>query len=81
MLKNKVAAPFKITELDIYYNEGFSRFMDILNVAIKEAIVTKSGSWFQFGDEKIGQGTEGARQFLKENPDVVDKIVKLIKKQ
>jgi len=81
IVKNKVAAPFKTTEIDIYYNEGISSSLDILNTAQKIGIVQKNGSWFQFGDQKIGQGLEGARQFLKENHDVADKIVKAIKEQ
>lgn len=80
IVKNKVAAPFKTTELDVYYNEGISKFSDIINTALKYEVVKKAGSWFQFNDEKIGQGMEGARQFLKENPGTVEKIIKEIKK-
>ena len=79
IVKNKVAAPFKITEFDIFYNEGISKFSDILNTAVKYEIVKKAGSWFQFEDKKMGQGTEEARQFLKENPGVTEKIIKEIK--
>lgn len=79
IVKNKVAAPFKITEFDIYYNEGISKFSDILNTALKFGIVKKAGSWFQFEEQKIGQGAEGARQFLKENPATAEKLIKLIK--
>jgi len=80
IVKNKVAAPFKITEFDIYYNEGISRLADILNTALKYEIVKKSGSWLQYEDIKLGQGTEGARKFLKESPEVVKKIILEIKK-
>lgn len=80
VVKNKVAAPFKTTEFDIYYNEGISKYLDILNTGVKYDIVKKSGSWYQFQDKKIGQGSEGGRNFLKENPDVVKKIVSEIKK-
>ncbi len=74
IVKNKVAAPFKTTEFDIYYNEGISKFMDILNTAIKYEVVKKAGSWLQFEETKLGQGMEASKQFLKENPQVVKKI-------
>ncbi len=81
IVKNKVAAPFKTAEFDIYYNEGISRLGDILNTALKMEIIKKSGSWFQFEEEKIGQGVEGAKKFLKENPAVVKKIEAAINKE
>jgi recombination protein RecA len=80
IVKNKVAAPFKTAEFDIYYNEGVSRLGDILNTALKMEIIKKAGSWFQFEDQKIGQGVEGAKSFLKENPVAVKKIEAAIKK-
>jgi recombination protein RecA len=80
IVKNKVAAPFKTAEFDIYYNEGISRLGDILNTALKMEIIKKSGSWFQFEEEKIGQGVEGAKKFLKENPAVVKKIEAAVNK-
>jgi recombination protein RecA len=78
IVKNKVSAPFKIAEFDIYYNEGISRIGDILNTALKEDIVKRSGSWYQFENTKLGQGMEGSRTFLKENKDVLKKIKKAI---
>ena len=78
VIKNKVAAPFKTAEFDIYYNEGISRLADILNSGIKKDIIKKSGSWLQYEDIKLGQGLEGAKQFLKENPQVAKKITKAI---
>ena len=78
IVKNKVAAPFKITEFDIYYNEGISKFSDILNTGIKLGMVKKLGSWLQYEDTKLGQGLEASRQFLKENPAVAEKIKKEI---
>jgi recombination protein RecA len=74
IVKNKVAAPFKITEFDIFYNEGISYFSDFINMGIKAEIIKKSGSWLQFEDIKLGQGTDGAKEFLKANPDVLKKI-------
>lgn len=78
IVKNKVAAPFKITEFDIYYNEGISKIADIVNTGLIKEIIKKSGSWLQYEDIKIGQGMEGARVFLKENPAVLEKIKKAI---
>jgi recombination protein RecA len=80
IVKNKVAAPFKTAEFDIYYNEGVSRLGDILNTALKMEIIKKAGSWFQFEDQKIGQGVEGAKNFMKENPVVAKKIEAEVKK-
>lgn len=74
IVKNKVAAPFKVAEFDIYYNEGISYEGDVLSIALKEGLVKKSGSWFQYGDEKMGQGSEGAKKFLKENPRIAEEI-------
>ena len=76
--KNKVAAPFKTTEFDIYYNEGISYLADLLNTAIKKDIVKKSGSWLQYDKIRLGQGMEGAKAFLKENPDITGKIKKAV---
>jgi recombination protein RecA len=81
IVKNKVAAPFKIAEFDIYYNEGISMFADLLNTAIKYGIVKKSGSWLSYENMKLGQGTEGGKNFLKDNPKVFKQIKKEIMKQ
>ena len=74
IVKNKVAPPFKIAEFDIFYNEGISYYTDLLGLGIKAGIVKKAGSWLQFEDTKLGQGTEGAKEFLRTNPDVVKKL-------
>lgn len=79
VVKNKVAAPFKRVEFDIYYNEGISYFSDLLNTAVREGVVKKSGSWFQFEEGKLGQGAEESREFLKKNPEVVEKLKERIK--
>ena len=81
IVKNKVAAPFKVAEFDIYYSDGISYEGDILNIALKEGLIKKSGSWFQYGDEKIGQGSEGAKKFLKENPRVTEEIRDKVKRK
>lgn len=78
VIKNKVAPPFKTTEFDIYYNEGISYIADLLNTGMRQGIVSKSGSWFQYGEVKLGQGMEGAKVFLKENPKIVEEIKKAI---
>ena len=76
IVKNKVAAPFRIAEFDIYYNEGISYFSDILNLALGQGIVKKSGSWLQYENLKLGQGMEASKNFLKENPEILEKIKK-----
>jgi len=78
IVKNKVAAPFKIAEFDIYYNEGISKFSDLLNLGLDKGIVKRAGSWFQYQDKKLGQGMEAAREFLKENPEVAKEIEKIV---
>ncbi len=74
IVKNKVAAPFKTTEFDIYYNEGISFVADLVNTGLKQGVIKKAGSWLQYENTKLGQGMEGARAFLKENPPVLKKI-------
>jgi recombination protein RecA len=74
VVKNKVAAPFREAEFDILYNEGISREGELLDLAIDKGVVQKAGTWLSFGDERIGQGRENARLFLKEHADVRQKI-------
>lgn len=81
IVKNKVAAPFKIAEFDIYYNEGISYIADVLNTAIKQELVKRAGSWYQYENIKLGQGMEGARKFLRENKEVLNKLKKAITEQ
>jgi recombination protein RecA len=78
IVKNKVAPPFKTAEFDIYYNEGISYAGDILNTGLKLELVKKAGSWLQYESTKLGQGTEASKQFLKENPKVLESIKKAI---
>lgn len=70
VVKNKVAPPFKITEVDIMYGEGISQTGELVDLATDLGILSKSGSWYSYGDDRIGQGRENAKAFLKENPDV-----------
>lgn len=78
VVKNKVAPPFKQVEFDIMYGEGISKMGELLDLGVKAGVVDKSGSWFSYGDERIGQGRENAKNFLKENSrislDIEDKI-------
>jgi recombination protein RecA len=74
IVKNKVAAPFREAEFDILYGEGISREGDVLDLAVNNSIVEKSGAWYSFAGERIGQGRENVRTFLKENRDVFTKI-------
>jgi recombination protein RecA len=80
IVKNKVAPPFRTAEFDILYNEGISKIADLVNTGVNLGVVAKSGSWYNFGDQKLGQGMEGSRQFLKENPKVEKEILTAVKK-
>ncbi|MGQ9693192.1 MAG: recombinase RecA [Thermodesulfobacteriota bacterium] len=79
VVKNKLAPPFKEVEFDIMYGEGISREGDLLDLAVENGIVEKSGSWFAFSNERIGQGRENAKLFLKEHPDVARAVEEKIK--
>ena len=74
VVKNKVAPPFREAEFDIMYNQGISRSGDIIDLAVKYNIVEKSGAWFSYNDQKIGQGREAAKTYLDENPVVMEQI-------
>jgi len=78
IVKNKVAAPFKTAEFDIYFNEGISKAADIVNTGLKFDVVKKAGSWFQYNEHKLGQGIDGAKEFLKANKKIEDEIRKAI---
>ncbi|TSC74566.1 MAG: multifunctional SOS repair factor [Parcubacteria group bacterium Gr01-1014_44] len=80
VVKNKVAAPFKVAEFDILYNEGISKMADLVNTGVLLGVVNKAGSWYNFGEQKLGQGMEGSRLFLKENPKVEKEILGAIRK-
>ena len=78
-MKNKVAPPFKMTEFDIMYGEGISYEGDILDLALKGDIIEKTGAWYSYGDMRIGQGRENAKNYMKDNPKERDRMVKEVK--
>jgi recombination protein RecA len=80
VVKNKVAAPFREAEFDIMYGEGISREGDLIDLGVDNNIVEKSGSWFSYKGERIGQGRENAKTFLKENKDMLASIEAEVKK-
>ena len=79
VVKNKVAPPFRQAEFDIMFGQGISRSGGILDMAIELAIANKSGSWFTYGDQRIGQGRENAKQFLDEHSDVMAEMEQRIR--
>lgn len=79
--KNKVAPPFKEAEFDIMYNEGISREGDLLDLGVKEDLIKKTGSWFSYNDEKLGQGRENSKQFFRENPNILNEIERKIREK
>ena len=78
IVKNKVAPPFKTAEFDIYYNEGISKAADLINTGLKYGVIKRSGSWYQYGTKKLGQGIPGVRDFLNGNPALEQEIKKAI---
>jgi recombination protein RecA len=78
VVKNKVAPPFKIAEFDIYYGQGVSKESELIDLGVKHNIVDKAGAWYSYGSERIGQGKENSRIFLKENTDIANEIEKKI---
>jgi len=74
VVKNKVAPPFREVEFDILYGEGISKVGELVDLGVKAGVVVKSGAWYSYGDERIGQGRENAKQFLRDNPDIAYEI-------
>ncbi|MBR9913491.1 MAG: recombinase RecA [Algicola sp.] len=74
VVKNKVAPPFKMCEFDIMYGEGISKVGEILDVAVEHEIIKKSGSWFSYGDTKLGQGRDAVKSLIKDNPELMDEL-------
>ncbi len=81
VVKNKVAAPFRIAEFDIMYGEGISRTGELLDLGVEHRIIQKSGSWYSYGDTRLGQGREGARAFLKENEEIAEEIEMTLRRE
>jgi recombination protein RecA len=81
VVKNKVAAPFREAEFDIVYGEGISREGDLIDLGVEKGVLEKSGTWISFGGERMGQGRENARIFLKENKDIRDKLENMLRKK
>jgi recombination protein RecA len=81
VVKNKVAAPFREAEFDIVYGEGISREGDLIDLGVDKGLIEKSGTWLSFGGERMGQGRENARVFLKENKDIRDKLENALRKK
>ena len=79
IVKNKVAPPFKNTEFDIMYGEGISKVGEILDLGVEFDIVKKSGSWFSYGDTKLGQGRDAVKELLKDNPELLEDLAEKIK--
>src|SRR2546426_24075 len=81
VVKNKVAAPFRVAEFDILYGEGISREGDLIDLGVDKGILEKSGTWISFAGERMGQGRENARTFLKENTDIREKLENALRKK
>jgi recombination protein RecA len=81
VVKNKVAAPFREAEFDILYGEGISREGDLIDTGVEKGVLEKSGTWISFGGERLGQGRDNARLFLKENTDIRDKVELAVRKK
>ena len=79
VVKNKVAPPFRIAEFDILYGEGISKEGSVLDLGVEKKLINKTGAWFSYGDIRIGQGRENARQFLKDNPEVCEEITQKLR--
>ncbi|MGD8731361.1 MAG: recombinase RecA [Anaerolineales bacterium] len=81
VVKNKVAPPFKVAEFDIMYNEGISKLGDILDLGVEMDIIERRGSYYSYGETRLGQGRENSKQFLRENPDIAEEIEHAILQQ
>ena len=80
VVKNKVAPPFRVVEFDIMYGEGISKTGELIDLGVKGEIIEKSGSWYAYNGEKMGQGRENARKFLKDNPDIAEAVEEQIRR-
>jgi recombination protein RecA len=80
VVKNKLAPPFRKAEFDIIYGEGISKIGEIIDIAVEKEIIKKSGSWFAYGDVKLGQGRDAVKSLLKDNPELLDELEKKVVK-
>ena len=80
VVKNKVAPPFKITEFDILYGEGISKVGEIIDLGVTYEIIDKSGSWFSYGDTRLGQGRDAVKNLLIDNPELMEELESKIMK-
>jgi recombination protein RecA len=74
VVKNKMAPPFRVVEFDIMYGEGVSKLGELLDLGVQANVIEKSGAWFSFGTQRIGQGRENAKNFLRENPEIANEV-------
>ncbi|HSZ46855.1 MAG TPA: hypothetical protein VK823_16075 [Streptosporangiaceae bacterium] len=81
VVKNKMASPFKVAEFDILYGQGISREGGLIDLGVEQGIVRKSGAWYTYDGDQLGQGKENARNFLRDNPDMANEIEKKIKEK
>lgn len=81
VVKNKVAPPFKSVDVELIYGQGVSKEAEILDMAVSQDIINKSGSWFSYNDEKLGQGRENIKQFLKDNPNLREEVLNKVKEK
>jgi recombination protein RecA len=81
VVKNKVAPPFREAEFDVMYGEGISKTGDLLDLGVDKRIIEKSGAWFAYGGERLGQGRENVKQFLKDNPEVYKAIEDRVRRE
>jgi recombination protein RecA len=79
VVKNKVAPPFREVEFDIMYGQGISKLGEIIDLGVKAGVIEKSGSWFSYASQRIGQGRDNVRDFLKANPDIAGDIEKAVR--
>ena len=79
VVKNKIAPPFKEAEFDIMYGEGISRTGDLLDMGVETEVIDKSGSWYSYDGERIGQGRENVKKFLKENPEIYNSALEKVR--
>jgi len=79
VVKNKVAPPFRLAEFDIMYGQGISKVGEILDIAVENEIIKKSGSWFSYQDTKLGQGRDAVKTIIKDNPELMEELEHKIK--